>query len=181
MHGTPCLDTCQPCPYWHWPWWESTCVVGGKRRKTKRTCKSLCPTPTWLLIDFCAIIKSSYSPPPGETHLSHEISRQKVKKEKAPVSRRPRHADAQQRSSTKRAAGRTDSCSWCGLHVKSASKNLSARGRRGERASCTVLCGRRVGQLLLLAQFAHTAWWCHSTLTPCPHVPISLSLTNIAK
>lgn len=78
--------------------------------------------------------------------------------------------------------GQTVAADVC-LHVKSTSKNrapLELRWRT-ERECCVVPCELCVGQLLLLAQFTRTAWWLHGTVTPCPHVPISLSLANIMK
>lgn len=91
-----------------------------------------------------------------------------------------KHMRCKRTAQSMRLRGRTAAAD-VGLHVKSASveKPCSSQAAENEREGvCVALCELCVGQLLLLAQFTRTAWWLHGTVTPCPHVPVSL--TNVA-
>lgn len=77
----------------------------------------LCPTALWLLIDSCALIKTSDSSLPAGMHLSHEIRRRKMRttwvfKKRQPVLQLPGPADVQREICVCRSL-----CAVCGSAV----------------------------------------------------------------
>lgn len=127
-------------------------------------------------------------PPPGGMHLSHEISRRKVRTtrgfKKGPVPQLPRHTDAQQKKkkSTKLVGRRTDSCSWCGsAHERYVSRKTMLVSSCSEWVKESVwrplwaVCGSAVAlgpvypRSLVASRYS-------DTLSSCPHFSHKRSL-----